>query len=133
MSSSSSNSSGHVTSCSNDTSRAAHDDGQRPRGTGAPPVPDSASALAGLPLLKPKMSQIVRYIGNHGGDLWSETRCVTHGMLREELHTIPNYPLEKTVEKVKHLHHFYIYTLFFVFLKKGVEAYIYYLLSIINI
>lgn len=96
------------TSCSSDANRAARDDGQRQRGTGALPVSDSASALASLPLLKPKQSQIVRYMGNHGGDLWSETRCVSHGTLRDELHVVQPYPLDKVLEKV-------IFIIFYIF------------------
>ena len=97
-SNSSSNNEESSTCCDGGGDRAVREIGQPPRQRGM--CDPATSALTALPQLKPKHSQIVRYIVNHGGDLWTETRCTSHGALREDLHIAPPYPLGGVQERV---------------------------------
>ena len=107
MSSNSSNNEGSGTCCDGDGGRAVRETGQPARKRGV--CDPTASVLAALPQLRPKYSQIVRYIVNHGGDFWKETRCTSHGTLREDLHVVPPYPLGGVQERVPLIFNFYFF------------------------
>ena len=108
----SSSSNDHGTSHSSDANRAPYDDPQRQRGVAPLPAPDNAPALTVLPSLKPIQTPIVRYHGNHGGDLWTETRYTSQGVLRKDFHQSPPPTEDKTSEKVT----FFIYTSIFFYI-----------------